>query len=331
MTPKNNLEINREIALWIIRLNCDDPTERAHAQAEFTAWQKKHPQYLDYFTDLDSLNAEIHNLPQQHAVDSQTVQQTLLELQQGQKHILKKIGKSSLCIAIICSMCYIASTHVALDYYLADYKTAIARPQNILLEDGSKITLGAKSAINLDFDAQHRHIELIQGELYIDVAKDSKRPLVIYTSQGNFTALGTQFILQGDAQRSTLNMLESKVNACTKINPRTHCQVIQSGQSVILDQYGIRPLNIDIAQVETAWRHQQILAQQMPLSEVLERLNTYHRRYIIFNADQLSQIKVTGIINQHQDLDSTFSLLTTLYPQVEFIHLGKWITYVRLK
>ena len=68
--------IRKEIALWVIRLNCDNPIERAQVQQEFQAWQKNHPQYLPYFEEFRDFDLEMQSLSHQQNLHGETVEQT---------------------------------------------------------------------------------------------------------------------------------------------------------------------------------------------------------------------------------------------------------------
>ena len=76
---------------------------------------------------------------------------------------------------------------------------------------------------------------------------------------------------------------------------------------------------------------QQIQANELALSDLLNRLNAYHTGYMIFNEKELSQIKITGIINPQQDLVGTLQLIQLQYPQLEFLQIGNYVTYVKIR
>ncbi|MEG2359727.1 FecR family protein, partial [Acinetobacter sp.] len=212
---------------------------------------------------------------------------------------------------------YIAHNSAVFSYYTADLKTDTGEMQSFILEDGSKITLGAKSAINLDFKSEKRQINLVQGDLYIDVAKDQNRPLIIHTPQADFKALGTRFIVHQYASSSTLSMLHSKVE--TRSSSASHAlKVVQQGETLTADAQGLSEISaLSIPSAELAWQKQQILADNLPLPDLLTRLGRYHHQYLVFNHSALSHYKVSGVINAQQDLDKTLSLLLVQHPQLK--------------
>ncbi|MCH4248938.1 MAG: FecR domain-containing protein [Acinetobacter populi] len=336
----NTQNIQRDIALWVIRLNCDDPVARLQVQQEFEQWKAEHPEYLDYFEELKNFNTEMQNLPHQHHINAQTIQHTFQAIEKEQPKILEILGKTTFILAGISCIGYLFYAYFPLQYYTADYRTGIAESRNLTLPDGSKITLSAKSAIKLDYSTHERRIHLIQGDIYIDVAKDKTRPLVVQTAQADFQALGTQFIVNRYPTRSTLSMLHSEVKVSlnndlsqqAKPSQTQQSQVIRMGEQIQVNQHGLGKVeHINPASVKIAWQQHQILANDLPLSDLLSRLNAYYDSYIIFDQEGLSDIKVTGVINTQQDLNETLRLLKTQYPQIDFIQVGKFVTYARIK
>ena len=52
---------------------------------------------------------------------------------------------------------------------------------------------------------------------------------------------------------------------------------------------------------------------------------------MIFNEKELSQIKITGIINPQEDLVGTLQLIQLQYPQIDFFQIGNYVTYVKIR
>lgn len=323
-------QLHKDIALWIIRLNCDDPEERARVQLEFAQWQQAHPQAIAYLEEMSEFSQHIHHLSSQHHISAHTVQRTFRAVKKNQQNISKLFQGSALALSAI-ALTALLYKSIPFNYYLADYRTATGKMQSYTLSDGSKITLGAKSAIRLHFTAQKREIELVRGDIYVDVAKDPQRPLVVQTRQANFKALGTRFIVDQSHEQSSIAMLHSRVEVT---NARSHTDqiVVEMGDQVRVNRQGIQAVqSIDPDIIEQAWQQQFIIAENLSLSEVLQKLQQYHDSYMIFDYEKLSQIKVNGVINAKQDLDLTLKLIKTQHPEVDFVQFGKFVTYAKLK
>lgn len=329
---KDARHIRKEIALWVIRLNCDNPTERAQVQQEFQAWQRNHPQYLPYFEEFRDFDLEMQNLSRQQNLHGETVEQTFQAIEHEQQKVISLFNQAVFSLMAISCLGYLSFTYIPFSYYFADYKTATSEVKNIVLDDGSMLTLSPKSAIKVDYTAGQRRIELIQGDIYVDVAKNPARPFIVHTKQADYQALGTRFIVNQYTDTSALNMLHSRVQARANLTTQAKPLIVSEGQRIQVDAHGLGKIEVfDTQMFKTSWQMQQIQANELALPDLLNRLNAYHSGYMIFNEKELSQIKVTGIINPQQDLLGTLQLIQLQYPQLEFFQIGNYVTYVKMK
>jgi hypothetical protein len=63
----------------------------------------------------------------------------------------------------------------------------------VQIPDGSRVTLGGNSRIEVRLDAHTRHIELTQGEAFFAVAKDPSRPFRVHAGRATVSAVDTEF------------------------------------------------------------------------------------------------------------------------------------------
>ena len=316
----------------MIRLNRDNPTERAQVQQEFQAWQRNHPQYLPYFEEFRDFDLEMQNLSRQQNLHGETVEQTFQAIEHEQQKVISLFNQAVFSLMAISCLGYLSFTYIPFSYYFADYKTATSEVKNIVLDDGSMLTLAPKSAIKVDYTTGQRRIELIQGDIYVDVAKNPARPFIVHTKQADYQALGTRFIVNQYTDTSALNMLHSRVQARANLTTQAKPLIVSEGQRIQVDAHGLGKIEVfDTQMFKTSWQMQQIQANELALPDLLNRLNAYHSGYMIFNEKELSQIKVTGIINPQQDLLGTLQLIQLQYPQLEFFQIGNYVTYVKMK
>ncbi|MBJ9952993.1 MULTISPECIES: FecR domain-containing protein [unclassified Acinetobacter] len=320
----NAKQLRKDMALWIVRLNADDQEERRQAQIEFELWRSQYPEYQGQLDEMLSFSETMQQLSITHGISGQNVQHSMHVSQQSKTQILKLFTKVFVLCLSVGTVTYFAYHSILFSYYTADLKTNTGEMQSFTLDDGSKVTLGARSAINLNFKTDQRQIDLIQGDIYIDVAKDPNRPLIIHTPQADYKALGTRFIVYQYPKHSVLNMLHSKVEA-TALQSNHLSKVVQQGENITAGSQGLSQISdIDIAATAFAWQKQQILANDLPLSDLLTRLERYHHQYLIFNRASLQQYKVSGVINTQQDLEKTLALLAMQYP-LKIKKIGQYV------
>jgi transmembrane sensor len=80
----------------------------------------------------------------------------------------------------------------------ANVTTAAGIDQKLNMPDGSTIMVrpGSSIAYKKAFDGNSREIEMHNGEVYFEVAKDSSRPFIIHTGILDIKVLGTSFVVR---------------------------------------------------------------------------------------------------------------------------------------
>lgn len=80
----------------------------------------------------------------------------------------------------------------------ADYATATGQRRVLQLDDGTRLTLNTRSAVDVRFDTHQRLLDLVAGEIMVVTAHalgaaQDPRPLLVRTVHGDVRALGTRF------------------------------------------------------------------------------------------------------------------------------------------
>lgn len=359
---------HQALALWVIRLNDDNLQQRQQALDEFQLWKAQYPEHQDQIDQMFSFADEMQQFSTL-GISSQTVTQSLAIAQHSHNRMNRLFGKVmgfAVLFSGLVGLSFIGLEHGPFAYYRADIKTDTGEMHHLTLEDGSQLSLAAHSAVNIHFDAQQRRIDLIEGAIYLDVAKDPQRPLRVHTAQADYQALGTRFIVLQESDKSTLSMLHSQVSVTATSSPSTASTassslaplessaapalaalesasaapeaqgtdkqtIVSQAQQISVTKQGLGQIQaINIAATEMAWQQQQIVADQMPLADVLNQLKRHHQGVLWFNAEALQAFKITGVIHADQDLDQTLSLLMQQNPQLQLHKIGSSLRYIRV-
>lgn len=190
---------------------------------------------------------------------------------------------------------------------LADFSTRVGERGQWTLADGSLLDLNTDSAVRLDFDAQHRSIELLRGELHLvsgaDTASATPRPLRVSTAFGAFESLDARFSLRLDGQACRLGVTVGAV----RLQPLAgSASLAQAGETWRLTATGGQrePGNaVDAA----AWRDGLLVARDMPLAQLLEELRRYRNGHLGCDPE-IAQRRINGNFNL-ADTDATLAFL----------------------
>lgn len=178
----------------------------------------------------------------------------------------------------------------------SDYYSYVGEQTVVTLDDNSEVILNSNSAINVNFSEQLREVTLLKGEARFNIAKNSRRPFVVNTAQGQVTVTGTQFNVSLNNKEAIVSLLEGSVKLLsnTVSGQRKNLSVNQQAK---LTAQGISAVNEFDAQAVTAWQRGQIVFYSASLSEVVAKLNRYRKGKIIISDHSLNQLQVSGVFS----------------------------------
>ena len=210
-------------------------------------------------------------------------------------------------------------------YLLADLRSPTGQWQTHTLADGSRLTLAGGSAVNVRFNAGERHVELVRGDILVDVAKDAQRPFIVDSGQAAIRALGTRFTVRKEDGATILSMLESTVSAQV---PQHRAVVVQAGQRARITDDGVGPLtSIDAASVQQAWRAHQLVVDDLPLADVLDELARHRPGQLHYDRAQIDGIRVAAVLPL-DDTDKALQLLIDNFPRLRIRMLTRYLVMV---
>lgn len=174
----------------------------------------------------------------------------------------------------------------------ADYHTGMGERRVVQLADGSRVTLAARTAINIDYQASERHIELLRGEALFEVAHDAQRPFQVNVGAASVRVLGTVFDVAQSAAGLKVEVREGAVG----VRAAGQTYRLAAGQRLWLDGADSHAQPSAIAPDEVAnWVDGQQFFDNAPVSEVVEQLRHYQHGWIVIGSDALGQQRVTGL------------------------------------
>jgi len=304
---------------WMVRLRAGTPDARL--QERFNAWLALDPAHAQAWSRLqERLGGSWNTL---RALDKRLpgdARQVLLQPQGSRRDVLRAIGG----LGLLGGGLWLAARSPLGDNLLADLHTARGQRQAFTLADGSRLSLNAQSAVDVQFDQQQRLIILRHGELVIQVAADAQRPLRVRTVQGSVQALGTRFLVSQEPQATRVVVLEHSVQATLR-NGVQH--TVLEGQAVMLHADRIEPLAGNQG-YRADWLAGHLSVLDDSLEQVVNALRPYSRGFVRV-APQVRDLRVQGVLPLN-DPHRAFAALTETLP-IRVDHYSPWLTLIRAK
>lgn len=209
----------------------------------------------------------------------------------------------------------------------ADYVTETAEVRMVSLPDGSAATLGPDSAIQLQFSASRRDVELLTGTAYFDVAKDAGRPFRATSGGFAATALGTAFDLSDDGGVLSLSVDHGRVEARMPDTPLAGGVELADGEWLRFEaasqdlEQGAR-----VAGEIAAWRRGLIVADREKISAVVAQIGRWHPGRIVFADPSLGSRRISGLFDLRKPMSALAAVVEPYGGQVR--QLSPWLTVI---
>lgn len=281
-------EIQRTAHAWVIRLTSGSvqPSDVAAARA----WCEQAPEHQQAFVEarrMWSLSAHLA----QPAVSA--------------RPSARRLWAMGIAASLVLGLGVTWAQRMALD---ADYYTGTGERRQVVLADGSQITLNANSAVDVKFTDDGRRITLRKGEAVFDVKPDPQRPFSVQAGALSATALGTIYAVRRDAEHVDVTVRRGRV-AVTGVPDKV---TLGAGETVggRADGLGAKQ-RVDVDTM-LAWEQGRLVFELTPLAQVLEQLERYRPGIIVLRDSRLGALKVSGTF-QLNDLDEGLTTLENVF------------------
>lgn len=191
-------------------------------------------------------------------------------------------------------------------------KVPFGKRSVLILEDGTKVWVNSGTTLQFpsSFKADKRTIS-VNGEIYIEVAKDANRPFFIKTSSFDVRVLGTKFNITAYSEDATQQLV--LVQGSVEINTTDKQQVVMRPNELFsLINNHVSTKMVDVYDY-ISWKDGIFKFSSESLDVVLNRLSRYYRLKI--NCDEVSKKKIcSGKLILFDDFDSVMKTISEILP-----------------
>ncbi len=212
-----------------------------------------------------------------------------------------------------------------------DYATRTGQTRIVELADGSRVTLNAASAVDVDYGLERR-VALLRGQAFFEVAPDHSRPFVAAARGNRIVALGTAFDIDMNlpADGIAVSVTEHAVRieaGAPQSGTVPDSLVVDEGQRVVISAGGrFGRIAAQDAAVATAWRTGMYVAEGKRLDEVIAAFAGYHDGWIVIRGDRIKALRVNAVLDLKTP-DASLNALASGLP-ITVRHLSKFLTVI---
>lgn len=311
-------DILEQAADWLVLIHSGQMTKQQ--EQEYLAWKTAHPNHQKAIDRVEKFTSGLSQLPEN--LD----QNVFLH---SSHQLTEKITKKLLIIFAPIIAFATAYQYLPWQQWQADVSSKTGEVKTLHLQDGSTLTLASNSYINIHFDDKKREIELVEGEIYIQTAKESNiayRPFIVSTINGAVKALGTQFTVhQGKKQQDTHVEVYQHAVAIRPEQNQSRQTVIQQGEQTQFDSHVVHHPQTNTLP-KPYWTQHLLVVENKSLDQVLSEIYRYQNgKYFI--SDTAKHIQVSGVYSLKNPKQNIEALAKTY--DLELSYYSDYILYVR--
>jgi len=305
---------------WLLRLSLETPNP--DDRARFVEWCAEDPRHVAAYQRFQSIwqNSaslqELRPLASLEAAPDRWPRRAVAALRARPRRWSIRVGIAA-AIGFFGVWMLIAPTN---------YATGIGQTRVIRLSDGSEVTLGARSSLDVAFRTEERRVALTAGEAFFSVTKNPARPFIVVVGEKQVRVVGTKFEVWRDTSEmrvsvvegivevtqppttplsawapparlqaeSTVSVPQTEGSSSPSMIARAAPVLMTAGQQVTADLDGAIEDPEAMPRGEpAAWRHGRLVYLDAPLREIIADANRYSRDRIAITDGRIADLRVS--------------------------------------
>jgi len=202
--------------------------------------------------------------------------------------------------------------------------TPASKVFTIVLSDGTKVWLNAKSAIRYPtcFESDIRKVYLT-GEAYFEVKRDTLHPFVVSTREMDVEVLGTVFNVMAYPEEKAVEttLVSGKVKVKTL---KSELLLLPGMQAQFDKQTASLEKHSADTEIVSSWRFGKYVFKYEDLECVMSKLSRWYNIEVSFSNQEKKSLHFSGTLHKYDDIDKTLKIIE-LATDVKFSDLGNKI------
>ncbi|MFA0812488.1 FecR family protein [Microbulbifer epialgicus] len=158
------------------------------------------------------------------------------------------------------------------------YTTQLGEIRTVSLADGSEVKLNSNSELHVSYSRKERQTQLVRGEAFFEVARQTSRPFTVSAGSANIRVLGTEFNVELNPESTKVSVTEGTVSVSeAESSPGLAPESVKltKNQKVSVTDHGLSNVRRTSSEEATDWTRGLLVFEQTPLKEALQELNRY--------------------------------------------------------
>lgn len=305
-TAERELNAIREAATeWVVQLSSHDLTERR--RAEFMTWLRRSPAHVAEYLDAEAAWQAMTGAATQDASAIRDVVREAGDVVDFPARVLpprepmsrtRRMTWAAAAVFLLAIGVPIASLLLrsGADVYI----THLGETRRVNLTDGSTVELNTQSKVRVEMSATAREVFIDGGEVFFKVAKDPARPFRVHSASTVVRALGTEFNVHRQTDRTVVTVVEGRVAVTAPSDESAPLAAeLGAGQRVSVPMtraavVSMAPSSVEAARA-VAWREQRLIFENESVAGAVAEFNRYNARQLRVDDPKLRAQRISGV------------------------------------
>jgi transmembrane sensor len=328
LTPKStssgvaaskSLSLSEMAARWYLRMREHAHNQRGAEHHAFEQWLADDPSHAAEYDSFAHAMRQLDSAEGLSTLADAAEQQAFLANEARRKAKQQRLAQ----LMVVCFICVAGFfSHQQYQVWQAAPVMQLAAQNPVgqivtkTLDDGTQVTLSAKSDMAVTYYRHQRHVLLKEGEAIFEVTKDPDRPFVVETDTAKITVLGTRFAVNRLQQVVRVSVDHGRVKvepkeASTPADITPLAREITNGQ--VLEVYANRAMVLvnRPASDAFAFLNGRLVFDRADTSEIAYTVSRYRQKPVQSQGRQVHNISADINI---QDIDQFLRGLPNIAP-----------------
>lgn len=198
------------------------------------------------------------------------------------------------------------TTTIAQVYSTVDHRSTI------VLADGSRVVLDARSRIAVNETDNRRDVALQEGRAFFKVAHDTARPFVVAADGRTVTATGTAFSVATEASGLAVVLEEGHVRIDAQKGANAPINLSPGQRFFASSQDATTVQNVDVEDA-LSWREGYLSLHNATVREALSKMDHAKPPHVVLGDVAVGDLRVSGRFRA-DDPDTFVQTLAAIYP-----------------
>lgn len=176
--------------------------------------------------------------------------------------------------------------------------TTYSQTKDIILPDGSLVTLNANSSVSYNRDWKENDREIwLEGEAFFDIKKKTGSPrpeFLVHAGELTVKVLGTSFNVYNREEKTAVVLQEGKVELSSPGDSRLPTKVtMRPGEKVEVAGSGYKHEQVAVDPY-LSWRDHRMVFENSSLAEIARLLEDNHGYRVVFTDPRHEELRFTG-------------------------------------